>query len=302
MSLVLTLLKVTFRKKKNIKYKFSLVIIVIVLFIQMNFYTKTSHSKTNSSSKFYKKILLLNSPNRLEMSSFGTGYEAFERSKCPVASCEITANSTSFWSNLKESKFLILQTFDAIILSYSYIPPEPIIVEYLSSKYQRPPNQRIIFFSQESPITMDLELNKLKNLFNWTMTYRWNSDIPLLYGRVLNKSDETNLQNKNQISRKNKKLVAWMVSHCVTSSLRELYVEELKQFIPVDVFGKCGNLTCPRNETHWISNSECYDKIENEYKFYLAFENSICIDYVTEKFFNILKHDIVLFSMVAQIT
>lgn len=110
---------------------------------------------------------------------------------------------------------------------------------------------------------------------------------------VLNKSDETNLQKKNQISRKNKKLVAWMVSHCVTSSLRELYVEELKQFIPVDVFGKCGNLTCPRNETHWISHSECCEKIENEYKFYLAFENSICIDYVTEKFFIIVKHDVV---------
>ena len=29
------------------------------------------------------------------------------------------------------------------------------------------------------------------------------------------------------------------------------------------------------------------------YKFYFAFENSLCDDYITEKFFNMLKHNIV---------
>ena len=29
------------------------------------------------------------------------------------------------------------------------------------------------------------------------------------------------------------------------------------------------------------------------YKFYLSFENSLCDDYITEKFFNILKHNTV---------
>ena len=32
---------------------------------------------------------------------------------------------------------------------------------------------------------------------------------------------------------------------------------------------------------------------ENDYKFYLAFENSFCVDYVTEKFFRTLELDIV---------
>ena len=40
-------------------------------------------------------------------------------------------------------------------------------------------------------------------------------------------------------------------------------------------------------------DTDCYAKIEKEYKFYLSFENSLCTDYVTEKFFNVLKYNMV---------
>ena len=39
--------------------------------------------------------------------------------------------------------------------------------------------------------------------------------------------------------------------------------------------------------------TDCYAKIEQEYKFYLSFENSLCTDYVTEKFFNVLNYNMV---------
>lgn len=79
------------------------------------------------------------------------------------------------------------------------------------------------------------------------------------------------------------KLVAWFVSNCQSESLRETYVKTLKKYIDVDVYGKCGDHVC------WVGDQdECYDILERDYKFYLAFENSFCRDYVTEKFFKLM--------------
>ena len=47
----------------------------------------------------------------------------------------------------------------------------------------------------------------------------------------------------------------------------------------MDIYGACGNNTCPR------SSPLCHEILNNHYKFYLAFENSNCRDYITEKFF-----------------
>ena len=69
---------------------------------------------------------------------------------------------------------------------------------------------------------------------------------------------------------------------------REKYVKQMKKSIDVDVYGKCGKLKCSRdNETG------CYQTLEQNYKFYLSFENSVCDDYVTEKFFNILDYNVI---------
>ena len=60
----------------------------------------------------------------------------------------------------------------------------------------------------------------------------------------------------------------------------------MKKLVDVDIYGKCGKLKCSRtNET------ECYLQVEQNYKFYLSFENSVCEDYVTEKFFNVQEMD-----------
>ena len=88
----------------------------------------------------------------------------------------------------------------------------------------------------------------------------------------------------------NRKLVAWIVSHCKTNSKREEHVRELQKHIPVDIYGKCEPLNCTAKNK--MSN-QCYQIIETRYKFYLSFENSMCLDYITEKALNILKLNVV---------
>ena len=41
-----------------------------------------------------------------------------------------------------------------------------------------------------------------------------------------------------------KKMVAWFVSNCMTTSGREHYADELKKYVELDVYGACGQLEC----------------------------------------------------------
>ena len=66
------------------------------------------------------------------------------------------------------------------------------------------------------------------------------------------------------------------------------FILELQKHIDVDIYGKCGSLQCSRSK-----EGDCWKKVDEDYYFYLAFENSICKDYVTEKFFNSMNHSVI---------
>lgn len=78
-----------------------------------------------------------------------------------------------------------------------------------------------------------------------------------------------------------KKLVATIISNCKDNSARLEYIKELSKHTSVDIYGKCGQ-ECP---------TKCLQIVGNEYKFFLSFENSVCDQYITEKFFKILQYD-----------
>jgi alpha-1,3-fucosyltransferase len=134
------------------------------------------------------------------------------------------------------------------------------------------------------------------------MTYRLDSDIPWPYGRVIDletqkvvnpstnvnwKNIEENYANEETLKLvKNKtKTAAWLVSHCNAPSQRDNLTRKLQQFIDVDVFGDCGTALC--------SDADCLSNIEHQYWFYLAFENSLCADYITEKVYKVMDRTIV---------
>jgi hypothetical protein len=76
----------------------------------------------------------------------------------------------------------------------------------------------------------------------------------------------------------------WLVSHCTTVINREGYVDKLKGYINITQYGRCNgedeSEVCGRKKFY-----ECFKELAKTHMFYIAFENSICDDYATEKFF-----------------
>ncbi|XP_014674407.1 PREDICTED: glycoprotein 3-alpha-L-fucosyltransferase A-like [Priapulus caudatus] len=147
---------------------------------------------------------------------------------------------------------------------------------------------------RETPINTYRNLSDYNGIFNWTMTYRSDSDIYCPHGIFMpykNVTRQDTLDNvhpvKNYAAGKTG-LVSWFVSHCVTKNKREQYVSKLKKFVSVDIYGGCSpqHKECdwPRGSLLLPAAAACMKDVMSHHKFYLAFENCNCREYVTEKF------------------
>ena len=136
----------------------------------------------------------------------------------------------------------------------------------------RPSGQIWVFYTRESPPHAGTFYRK-KGIINLTMTYLRKSDIIANYGKVLPGRFGGGFDSsRNYLKGKYGSVVA-LISNCMQERLE--YVDELSNFIDVDVYGNCGEQKLCDN---------CWENLQH-YKFYLSFENSICVDYVTEKFY-----------------
>ena len=155
-----------------------------------------------------------------------------------------------------------------------------------------PSNQYWIIYNQEPVVQEQNRAPIPEGVFNISTHYSTKSDIPLTYGHCERRVDSSYSIPKDFIRNKTG-LVLWHVSHCRTYSYREHYVRKLKKIIPVDIFGKCGQKKFPDRMRPGMEHmpDTIVDQFNN-YKFYLAFENSMCEDYITEKPFKILQDDV----------
>jgi alpha-1,3-fucosyltransferase len=118
-----------------------------------------------------------------------------------------------------------------------------------------------------------------------------NTQILLELGYPNPKSSKTQvIDNPNddllKAVQKRNRTAAWIASNCNSLSRRELLVESLKRLINIDVYGKCGDFRCH------LPKPGCVD-LGEKYLFYLAFENSLCVDYVTEKLYKALYFKVI---------
>ncbi|KAA0202854.1 hypothetical protein HAZT_HAZT008540 [Hyalella azteca] len=204
---------------------------------------------------------------------FGVGREPFLRAGCPVNRCYVTTDRTE----------VPYQEVDALV----WIPLSP--DKSFPPPPYRSPHTRYVYFLWEPPCVEREDIERINGVFNYTMTFRRDSDIYNPYGTFgALASPRTHLRTKDY-ARGKTNLAAWFVSNCEARSGRDILEKELERYIPVDVYGNCGTMNCPRS-----SYEKCYERAAATYKFYFSFENSLCDDYITEKFFLTARYDILL--------
>ncbi|CAH1799548.1 unnamed protein product, partial [Owenia fusiformis] len=127
---------------------------------------------------------------------------------------------------------------------------------------------------------------KFKRMFNWSMTYRLDSDVPIPYGWTEKREKPIKIkQNFANYHANDTALASAVISHCsYTLNNRISYVKELEKYVSLDFYGYCGNKKCPGQQ--YVTPCGEIKK----HKFFLAFENSNCMEYITEKLW-LLSYD-----------
>ncbi|XP_035995701.1 alpha-(1,3)-fucosyltransferase 7-like [Fundulus heteroclitus] len=135
----------------------------------------------------------------------------------------------------------------------------------------RPHGQRWAWMSLESP-AHNGNLQKFANIFNMTISYRRDADVTIPYGELQFVESEGNLPEDSHMNKTS--LVCWVVSNYRNNQKRTQVYNELNAIVPVDVYGRWNKKPLSSDDL-LPTISRCY--------FYLAFENSVAKDYITEK-------------------
>lgn len=224
-----------------------------------------------------------------------SGRQYFIDRKCRFQNCFVTDNR-SLLSNIMYYDVIL---FNSVILEQ----PD------LQLPSARSTHQKYIFMSTE-PVAMYPISKKYNGFFNFTFTYKLDSDVPWRYFVVRNKTSKKVIAPNKDVTwmdiddmkpisedikrklRSKNKAAAWYASHCSTVGKREDVIEKLKPALAryslsLDIYGLCGLVGAPMCQ-YW--NESCHIPIEINHYFYLAFENSMCEDYVTEKILTATEH------------
>ncbi|KAL9963602.1 hypothetical protein ACROYT_G027125 [Oculina patagonica] len=109
----------------------------------------------------------------------------------------------------------------------------------------RCPSQRMAFLTQETAMNDPLEsdLSLPEGFFNWTITYRRDSDFHLPYASYVRLPSAENPPELVNYAADKNKFVLWAVSRC--GRIRDKYVKKLLKYIKVDIYGGCSDYYGP---------------------------------------------------------
>lgn len=157
----------------------------------------------------------------------------------------------------------------------------------------RRPDQVWMVSNMEPPQHLWGDMKVFNGIFNWTRWYRMDATITWRYGFPY-KLNETERQNATEemkgrnIFREKTKGIMGRISNCVAENMRYKTISEMQKYLDMDMYGLCYYKPCGNPSDQW--DKSC-DVMMRQYKFYLAFENNDCRDYVTEKYWFALGRD-----------
>ncbi|XP_052676363.1 glycoprotein 3-alpha-L-fucosyltransferase A-like [Crassostrea angulata] len=191
------------------------------------------------------------------------GISKYDPTKCNIPNCLVEKNTS---------------LADIIVLRHSYLPYHKTI--------EKPKGQMWVLHTNESPYHTFRPPKQWADKIDLSASYMETSDffVPL-YGRLLHNKTYP-LQNYTGVLANKTKDAVWVSSHCSTPSKRENLVKELSKHLTVDKYGKCGTKKCGKQYDDY---TKCKAIFEKDYKFFFAFENSICDDYTTEKLYSLYR-------------
>ncbi|XP_077289962.1 alpha-(1,3)-fucosyltransferase C-like [Arctopsyche grandis] len=210
------------------------------------------------------KILFLSVATDV-LSGLSTKDEPFSKLECTTKKCSVVF----------KKEFYNIEDYDAIVFDEDTQHPE---VRYDHQKY--------VFISEKPP----KQRSSHNTNYHVTMTYRMDSDIYISPFSIVDTSgnvvspklkpswkrpDVKHLQDMLDIFKRKSKLVAWLNRNETESNL---YVQKLRQYIEVD---------------EYTSEDDLYARLKGDYYFYLSFEDTMCVDYVSEKVTKALLYETV---------
>ncbi|XP_026729646.1 alpha-(1,3)-fucosyltransferase C-like [Trichoplusia ni] len=285
-------------RKKILSVLFFVVFVTVITHISQltdNPHWYTSYTKEKEPGMKY--ILLWTKQDNIPFKYMGKGRSGFIERKCPYTNCIVTGDRKLLNSVLD---------FDVI----AFAGPELWNANKSSMPSERLPYQKYVFASIESPHNYPLCIFAFDGYFNWTWTYKLDSDIRWgyivirdIHNKIVGPKTDMHWLRQDQMSPVNEtfkrqlksktKAAVWFVSNCYTRSVREGFIIKLGRVLynynlKLAVYGRCGYLNCSREE-----QDRCDKIVRERFYFYLAFENAFSEDYVTEKLLTPLQNNAV---------
>lgn len=182
-----------------------------------------------------------------KLSAETVGPDYFRSLQCPVTDCVLT-NNRELLSTITDYDALVFHIAEP--WAYSLFEKVPKL---------RSPHQIYVAANMESPAHTKHLLGGDRDFFNWTMTYRLDSDVVWNYNNfvdaetevVVGPSERPQWRNDHEeyynetvleLVLEKTKMGVQFVSHCGTISKRDDLVREIQKLTDVDIYGKCGNM------------------------------------------------------------